>query len=136
MTELTVNIDVDDLEEGSRFYREAFALHEGRRFGAFAIELLGGSSKVYLLRKEAGSASSATGQERSYGRHWTPVHLDFLVDDLDAAALRAERAGAIREGATLERKWGRLAQFADPFGHGLCLIQFLGRGYDEVATLD
>jgi acetyl-CoA C-acetyltransferase len=22
---------------------------------------------------------------------------------------------------------------ADPFGHGVCLIQFLGRGYDEVA---
>jgi hypothetical protein len=22
---------------------------------------------------------------------------------------------------------------ADPFGHGLCLIQFLGRGYDEIA---
>jgi len=21
---------------------------------------------------------------------------------------------------------------ADPFGHGLCLIQFLGRGYDEI----
>jgi hypothetical protein len=23
---------------------------------------------------------------------------------------------------------------ADPFGHGVCLIQFLNRGYDEVAT--
>ena len=22
----------------------------------------------------------------------------------------------------------------DPFGHGLCLIEFLGRGYDEIAT--
>jgi hypothetical protein len=22
---------------------------------------------------------------------------------------------------------------ADPFGHGFCLIQFLGRGYDEIA---
>jgi lactoylglutathione lyase len=30
--------------------------------------------------------------------------------------------------------WGRIAQLADPFGHGLCLIQFLGRGYDEIAT--
>jgi lactoylglutathione lyase len=23
---------------------------------------------------------------------------------------------------------------ADPFGHGLCLIEFRGRGYDEIAT--
>ena len=22
---------------------------------------------------------------------------------------------------------------ADPFGHGFCFIQFLGRGYDEIA---
>jgi hypothetical protein len=25
---------------------------------------------------------------------------------------------------------------ADPFGHGICLIRFLGRGYDEIATLE
>ena len=24
---------------------------------------------------------------------------------------------------------------SNPFGHGICLIQFLGRGYDEIATL-
>ena len=23
---------------------------------------------------------------------------------------------------------------ADPFGHGICLIEFLGRGYDEIAN--
>ena len=23
---------------------------------------------------------------------------------------------------------------ADPFGHGICLIEFVGRGYDEIAT--
>jgi hypothetical protein len=23
---------------------------------------------------------------------------------------------------------------ADPFGHGWCLLQFLGRGYDELST--
>jgi hypothetical protein len=22
---------------------------------------------------------------------------------------------------------------ADPFGHGICFIQFVGRGYDEIA---
>jgi hypothetical protein len=26
-----------------------------------------------------------------------------------------------------------LALMADPFGNGFCLVQFLGRGYDEIA---
>jgi hypothetical protein len=29
--------------------------------------------------------------------------------------------------------WGKIVVLSDPFGHGLCLIEFLGRGYDEVA---
>ena len=46
---------------------------------------------------------------------------------------------ATRDGATLEsdirtHDWGRIALLADPFGHGFCLIEFLGRGYDEMAT--
>ncbi len=28
---------------------------------------------------------------------------------------------------------GSVNTFADPFGHGICLIQFLNRGYDEIA---
>jgi len=26
-----------------------------------------------------------------------------------------------------------LALMADPFGHGFCLLQFVGQGYDELA---
>ena len=38
--------------------------------------------------------------------------------------------------ATLERPvseaaWGRMANLADPFGHGLCLLQFKGSGCGE-----
>ena len=29
--------------------------------------------------------------------------------------------------------WGKIVGVSDPFGHGLCLIEFLGRGYDEIA---
>jgi lactoylglutathione lyase len=61
------------------------------------------------------------------------VHLDLVVADLDAALHRAVAAGAQREGAVSTQKWGRIAMLADPFGHGFCLIQFLGRGYDEIA---
>ncbi len=62
------------------------------------------------------------------------MHLDFVITDLDAAVQRAEAAGAKREGGIREHAWGRLALLADPFGHGFCLLEFKGRGYDEIAT--
>ena len=134
-TALLVNIDVDDLERAVAFYTAAFGLTVGRRFGALAMELTGGTAPVYLLAKPDGSpAGPATGERRRYARHWTPVHLDFVVDDLDAAVARAQAAGATLEAGPATHVWGRIAQLADPFGHGLCLIQFLGRGYDEIAS--
>jgi predicted enzyme related to lactoylglutathione lyase len=135
MAELLVNIDVEDLERATRFYALAFDLAVGRRFGAFGVEMLGGPARIYLLAKPAGSRPFAGAAEgRDYGRHWTPVHLDFVVPDLEAAIRRAEAAGAQIEGEPRTHAWGRIAQLADPFGHGLCLIEFQGRGYDEVAT--
>lgn len=131
---LLINIDVDDLARATDFYCSALALTVGRRFGDSMIELLGGSSAIYLLQKEAGTtASSTTSQQRHYARHWTPVHLDFVVPNIEHAIARAVSAGARLEGAMHTEKWGRMATMADPFGHGFCLIEFLGRGYDEIA---
>jgi uncharacterized glyoxalase superfamily protein PhnB len=45
---------------------------------------------------------------------------------------RAVSAGARLERPIVVRKWGRMANLADPFGHGLCLLAFQGRGYDEL----
>jgi lactoylglutathione lyase len=135
MTRLLVNVDVDDLERGVRFYTKAFELHVGRQLGGGAVELLGAEVPIYLLVKPVDSApfAGASGL-RNYGRHWTPVHLDFVVIDLEAAVQRAEAAGAQREGAIHEHVWGRLALLSDPFGHGFCLLEFKGRGYDEIAA--
>jgi predicted enzyme related to lactoylglutathione lyase len=136
MAEWLVNVDVADLDKAIRFYGDAFALTVGRRF-AFGVEMLGASSALYLLVKPAGSlAVPALDQRRDYRRHWTPVHLDFVVPDIEAALGRAERAGAAREGEIQTHRWGRIAMLADPFGHGFCLIEFLGRGYDEIADQD
>jgi len=55
------------------------------------------------------------------------------VPDLAAALPRAVAAGAVAEGGVRVAVWGKLALLADPFGHGLCLIEFLNRGYDEIA---
>jgi predicted enzyme related to lactoylglutathione lyase len=132
--DLLVNIDVDDLARAVAFYQKAASLRVGRRFGTFGVEMLGSSSAVYLLAKAAGTRAAATTEEtRRYRRHWTPVHLDFVVPALDAAVKQAVEAGATLEGEIETHKWGRIAHMADPFGHGLCFIEFLGRGYDEIA---
>ena len=129
-----VNIDVDDLEKAIAFYTAAFGVSVGRRFAGQAAELVGGSVPIYLLLNAAGtSPSPATSQLRSYERHWTPVHLDLVVDDVEAAVERALAAGAKLEKPVNTRSWGKLAVLSDPFGHGFCLLQFLGRGYDEIA---
>ena len=131
---MLVNIDVENRAKAEAFYREAFGLTVGRRFGDSGVELLGATSPIYLLEKAAGSAASAaTTQRREYSRHWTPIHLDFVVDDVAAAVERASRAGATREGEVRTHQWGRIALMADPFGNGFCLIEFLNRGYDEIA---
>jgi predicted enzyme related to lactoylglutathione lyase len=133
--QLLVNIDVDDMDRAERFYTEAFGLRVGRRFGATGVELTGASSCVYLLAKAAGSKPAAAAiYPRTYRRHWTPVHFDIVVDDIDAAVDRAVAAGAILERPVRASAWGKLALLSDPFGHGFCLVQFLGRGYDEIAV--
>jgi predicted enzyme related to lactoylglutathione lyase len=132
---LLANIDVDDLGRAAEFYCSALELTIGRRFGDAAIELVGASSAIYLLKHAAGTlATSSSAQRRDFARHWTPVHLDFVVPKIDAAVARAQSAGARLEGEVRTHKWGRIAVLADPFGHGFCLIEFLGRGYDEIAT--
>ena len=68
----------------------------------------------------------------AYGEVWASAGRPDSVFAADPRAL-AEAAGAVREGETCEAPYGRLAMFADPFGHGFCLIEFLGRGYDEIA---
>lgn len=129
------NIDVDDLTRATEFYCSALGLRVGRRFAGSAVELLGGSAPIYLLQKASGTAASpASSARRDYARHWTPVHLDFVVPDIGAALARARSAGASLEGEVQTHTWGRIAAVADPFGHGFCLIEFLGGGYDEIAS--
>ncbi|HKD40208.1 MAG TPA: VOC family protein [Myxococcaceae bacterium] len=133
MTSLRACIDVDDLDRGTEFYTRALGLKSGRRVAGIWVELLGASSPIDLLAKPSGSPACAGKPPlREYRRHWTPVHLDFVVEHLDAAVRRAQEAGALLERGIEEHKWGRIANMADPFGHGFCLIEFRGRGYDEV----
>jgi predicted enzyme related to lactoylglutathione lyase len=130
--DLLVNIDVPDLASAEGFYTDALGLTVTRRFGRDGAELSGLPVKLYILEKPEGSRGAGE-EPRRYARHWTPVHFDIVVDDLDAALTRATAAGATLDAAPRAHVWGRIAVLADPFGNGFCLLQFLGRGYDEIA---
>lgn len=131
--QLRVCIDVSELEAGIAFYRDALGLTPGRRLGAKWAEMLGAGSPVDLLAEPAGTVPSPRARAvRDYSRHWTPVHLDCVVEDLDAAVKRATAAGATLDREIQPRKWGRIATLADPFGNGFCLLEFRGRGYAEL----
>jgi predicted enzyme related to lactoylglutathione lyase len=127
---IVVNIDVPALEPAIEFYEAAVGAKVVRLLDDDVAELRYGSSKLCLLSKPAGSAATPTGRVRELGRHWTPVHVDFIVEDIDAAVARALAAGAKRESERIEWRGSKCVSFSDPFGHGFCLIEFAGDGYE------
>ena len=121
MTKISISIDVPDLQQGEAFYCNALGCSKLRDQGDMCV-LKAGNTDIYLLEKAAGSPSSSTSDsQRSFDRHWTPVHLDFGVDDVEKAkALVLESGGKVEGGESGE--WGAIAYCVDPFGHGFCLI--------------
>jgi len=61
------------------------------------------------------------------------VHLlvNIDVDVLDRAVRFHTAAFDLRVGRRFGA--GGVELLADPFGHGFCLLQFVGNGYDEIA---
>ena len=130
---MLINIDVPDLAAAIRFYESATGLRLTRRlFDGSVAEMHGAGAPVYLLEKPAGPSATASGNTtRDYSRHWTPVHLDFIVPDIDAAIATAVAAGATLETGPTLSAWGYLATLGDPFGHGLCFVRWTGDGYPD-----
>jgi len=129
---MLVNIDVPALEPAIDFYCNALGFRCARIMDGSTAELVGGSSTVYLLLKPKGSAAAeGADARRGYARHWTPVHLDFVVDDVEAAAARAEAAGARRESPCIEWRGSRCITLSDPFGHGFCVIELTQGTYTD-----
>jgi predicted enzyme related to lactoylglutathione lyase len=135
-TGVLINVDVDDLPRAIRFYEAAFGLRQGRELGPTVREMLGLPAPLYLLCQAAGTPAvpGEARRRRNYSRHWTPVHLDFVVEDIHAALGRALDAGAQLDQPVRARPFGHLAVLSDPFGNGFCLLEFTGRGYDEIGT--
>ena len=107
--EALINIDVDDLDRALGFYTRAFDLRVGRRIGTGAVELRGATSPLYLLVKPPGMRPHVGAEERrNYRRHWTPVHLDFVVAQLSPPSPGPPRPGPRRKGpcaTTLGAAW-------------------------------
>ncbi len=132
---LLVNIDVSDLGQAIEFYTTGLGLTVRRRPYPNIVELQGGSSPVFLTEKPAGTVPCPEApRPREYCRHWTPVHLDFVVPNLELAIRRAESAGARHEGAIREYAEARYIIMSDPFGNGFCLEQFKGSGYTSLQS--
>lgn len=136
MSQVLINLDVPDIEAAVKFYTEGLSLRVGRRFDAEFVELVGLTSPVYLLKKDSGTVPFPGGNvKRTYDRHWCPVHLDFIVTDIEAARERVLKAGALEEYPVTPKPYGKISMYRDPFGHGICLIEFNEAGYDSLPHL-
>lgn len=124
MITVSVSIDVPDLTRGAEFYSRAFGFSKSAEPVPGVVVMRVGKAEICLLEKSAGSRpSNATGQLRHYQRHWTPVHLDIHVDDLQTALTRVINAGATCEQRFDDPEQAAVAFCSDPFGHGFCLVE-------------
>ena len=126
-------IEVTDAEPGIAFYCEGFGLRLQRRLSPTWIELAGANLAIFLLanRSPVGDLGSTTAT-RNYARHWTPVHLDFIVEDLDVTIALLTALGGTLDRPVKQREYGRIANMADPFGNGFDVIEFSAAGYNGV----
>jgi predicted enzyme related to lactoylglutathione lyase len=116
--ELSICIDVDDVDRAVEFY--------GRGLGLTVVEhhpdwahLNLGAQTFWIMEAPAGAQGQIS---RDYRRHWTPIHLDFAVDDIEAAVKRAIDAGGKLEGEVQRGAKGALANLVDPSGNGVDLV--------------
>jgi len=119
---ISISIDVPDLEGAQKFYTEALKCNNVRTQGEKMIILEIDKTQLYLIKCAADSKPIPSQQiKRTYKRHWTPVHLDFLCDDVDQAVENILLHGGSCEGRESD-DWGTIAYCSDPFGNGLCVI--------------
>jgi predicted enzyme related to lactoylglutathione lyase len=118
-----ITIDVPDVAAGISFYGVVFGMDEiARPLPIYAI-IGNDHGRIGLMEKAPGSRPTPTeGPVRAYARHWTPVHLDFHVDDYAGTLDRLRSAGGTVEAEHTRPGRPPVAFCADPFGHGLCIL--------------
>jgi len=108
-------IDVDDVARAVRFYGDGIGLSVIKQEPEWA-QLKVDELTIWLMKVSAGKTSLIL---RDYSRHWTPVHLDIHVEDIERTIERALAAGGKLEA----RPKPSLANLVDPSGNGVDLVQ-------------
>ena len=122
MAEVSISVDVSDMEKAILFYTHALDCTE-LRAGSDTTKLSSDNVNIFLLKKDPQSNPLIIGtSSRNYDRHWTPVHLDFNVSEIDKVVALIQEFGGVHEGSE-SGDWGAVAFCADPFGNGFCLCQ-------------
>jgi len=81
---LSVSIDVSNLKGAEDFYVGALGCKKVRDQCSNMAVLCVENSDIYLQEKEPGTKPlTSSNVTHDYQRHWTPIHLDFLCDNVD-----------------------------------------------------
>ena len=122
MIKISVSIDVTDLKRADKFYIEALGCKKIRDQGSNMSVLATENCDIYLQEKGEGTNPIPSSDiVRDYKRHWTPVHIDFLAENVDEIVERVIHLGGLHEGGE-SGDWGSIAYCSDPFGNGFCVI--------------
>lgn len=116
--EFSICIDVDDVSRAVEFYGRGLGLTVVKQESDWAQVKLGDQT-FWIMKAPPGAEGPIS---RDYRRHWTPVHLDFAVEDIEAAVKRAVDAGGKLEGEIQRGPKGALANLSDPSGNGVDLV--------------
>jgi predicted enzyme related to lactoylglutathione lyase len=117
---LEICIDVDDVDRAVEFYGRGLGLEIPQHEKEWAKAILG-EQVFWIMKIDPGPSGVIS---RDYQRHWTPIHLDFHVNDIDAAVKRALAAGGKLD-REIQRKpdGGAIANLSDPSGNGIDIVQ-------------
>ncbi len=116
--EFEICIDVNDVDRAVEFYGRGLGLTVVEHHPDWAQVKLGDQT-LWIMKVPAGAQGEIS---RDYRRHWTPIHLDLVVDDIDEAVTRALAAGGKLDREIQRGPKGGLANVSDPSGNGVDLV--------------
>jgi uncharacterized glyoxalase superfamily protein PhnB len=117
-TAVTPYLAIEGAAEAIEFYKRAFGAEEIARLpgpdgGVAHAEIRIGGAVIML-----GEACPERGVFGAKALKGSPVSIHLYVDDVDAVAARAQKAGAKVTMPVADMFWGdRYGTFEDPFGH-------------------
>ena len=122
MSRVSICIDVSDINKATSFYTQVLGCRiKTEKENSAELEV--DNSTIYLVEMAEYSNPLIEGSDsRRYSRHWTPVHLDFHVTEIETSISLLREFGGKLEGQK-SGDWGTAAFCADPFGNGFCMIE-------------